>query len=124
MIRLGDIFPTPVEGLLSGQDVRFSNLGERTAFQPFLFCTGVSVPRSSSTQPGSSCATVLFSTTGSGGEMRQLLGLRFCRGRRKGSALKNLGGALHTDGVECRLSVGREIKLEIPVNGTNARFRT
>jgi len=34
--------------------------------------------------------------------------------RRKGSALKNLAGALHTDGGGCTLSVGREVKMEIP----------
>lgn len=37
------------------------------------------------------------------------------RSRRKGSALKNLAGALHADGVGCTLSVGREVKMEIPV---------
>jgi len=46
----------------------------------------------------------------------QFLALRFCRGRRKGSALKNLAGALHTDEGECTLSVGREVKMEIPVD--------
>ena len=45
---------------------------------------------------------------------RQFLALRFCRSRRKGSALKNLAGALHTDRVECMLSVGGEVKMEIP----------
>jgi hypothetical protein len=30
-------------------------------------------------------------------EKRQFLALRFCRNRRKDSALKNLAGALHTD---------------------------
>jgi hypothetical protein len=33
---------------------------------------------------------------------------------RKDFALKNLAGALHTDGVGCTLSVGREVKMEIP----------
>jgi len=33
-----------------------------------------------------------------------------------GSSLKNLAGALPTDGVGCTLSVGREVKMEIPVN--------
>jgi len=46
-------------------------------------------------------------------EKRQFLTLRFCCGRRKGSALKNLAGALHTDGVGCTSSVGREVKMEI-----------
>jgi hypothetical protein len=46
---------------------------------------------------------------------RQFLALRFCRSRRKGSALKNLAGALHTDRVGCTLSVGGEVKMEIPV---------
>jgi len=32
-----------------------------------------------------------------------VLALRFCRSRRKGSALKNLAGALHTDGGGCTL---------------------
>jgi hypothetical protein len=32
----------------------------------------------------------------------------------KGSALKNLAGALHTEAVRCTLSVGREVKTEIP----------
>src|SRR5437879_13179283 len=49
-----------------------------------------------------------------GWEKRQFLALRFCRSRLKGSALKNLAGALHTDGVACTLSVGREVKMEIP----------
>jgi len=47
---------------------------------------------------------------------RQFLALRFCRSRRKGSALKNLAGALHTDRVVCTLSVGGEVKMEIPDN--------
>ena len=29
---------------------------------------------------------------------------------------QNLARALHADGVECTLSVGREVKMEIPVN--------
>ena len=45
---------------------------------------------------------------------RQFLALRFCRSRRKGSALKNLAGALYTDRVGCTLSVGGEVKMEIP----------
>ncbi len=32
------------------------------------------------------------------------------------SALKHLAGALPTDGGACTLSVGREVKMEIPVN--------
>ncbi len=44
---------------------------------------------------------------------RQVLTLRFCCYRRKGSALKHLAGALHTDGVGCTSSVGREVKMEI-----------
>jgi hypothetical protein len=44
-----------------------------------------------------------------------VLTLRFCRSRRKSSALKNLAGALYTDGVGCTLSVGRKVKMEIPV---------
>jgi hypothetical protein len=46
----------------------------------------------------------------------QFLALKFCRSRRKGSALKNLAGALLADRVECTLSVGREVKMEIPAN--------
>jgi len=38
------------------------------------------------------------------------------RRRRKDSALKHLAGALHADGGGCTLSVGREVKMEIPVN--------
>ena len=48
-----------------------------------------------------------------GWEKRQFLTLRFCRSRRKGSALKNLAGALHTDGGWSTLSVGWEVKMEI-----------
>jgi hypothetical protein len=46
----------------------------------------------------------------------QFLAMKFCRSRRKGSALKNLAGTLHTDGAECTLSIGREVKMEIPVD--------
>jgi hypothetical protein len=45
---------------------------------------------------------------------RQFLALRFCHGRLNGSAFNNLAGALHTDRVGCTLSVGREVKMEIP----------
>jgi hypothetical protein len=48
-------------------------------------------------------------------EKRQFLALRFCRGRRKGSALKNLVRTLHADGIGYTLSAGREVKMEIPV---------
>ena len=34
--------------------------------------------------------------------------------RRKGSAGKNLAGALHANRVGCTLSVVREVKMEIP----------
>jgi hypothetical protein len=40
--------------------------------------------------------------------------LGFPRNRQKGHAVKNLAGALHTDVGECRLSVGWEVKMEIP----------
>ena len=40
-------------------------------------------------------------------------GLR-ASGRRKGFALKNLDGALPTDGIGCNLLVSRESKMEIP----------
>src|ERR1039457_7072086 len=49
-----------------------------------------------------------------GWEKRQFLALRFCRGRRKGSALKNLAGALHSDGGGYTLLVGRGVNMEIP----------
>jgi len=49
-------------------------------------------------------------------------GLRFCRGRRKGSAFKNLAGALHTDRAGCMLSAGRRVKKEFPVNVMLYRF--
>jgi hypothetical protein len=42
-----------------------------------------------------------------------VLTLRFCRGRRKGSALKSLAGALPTDEVGCTFSVRGELKMEI-----------
>ena len=45
---------------------------------------------------------------------RQFLALRFCHGRLNGSAFNNLAGALHTDRVGRTLSVGREVKMEIP----------
>jgi hypothetical protein len=41
--------------------------------------------------------------------------LVFSRSRREGSALKNLADALHNEGG-CTLSIGREVKMEIPVN--------
>lgn len=47
-----------------------------------------------------------------------VLTLRFCRGRRKGSALKSLSGALPTDEVGCTFSVGGEVKMEILAKGT------
>jgi hypothetical protein len=43
--------------------------------------------------------------------------------RRKGSALKNPAGALHTDGVGCTLSAGREVKMEIPDKTKEANRR-
>ena len=36
------------------------------------------------------------------------------RNRRKGSAAKNLAGALHAERVVCTLSVAGEVKMEIP----------
>lgn len=45
---------------------------------------------------------------------RQFLALRFCHGRLNGSAFNNLAGALNIDGAGCTLSVGREVKMEIP----------
>ena len=49
-----------------------------------------------------------------GWEKRQFLALRFCRSRLNGSTFNNLAGALHTTRVGCTLSVGREVKMEIP----------
>ena len=49
-----------------------------------------------------------------GWEKRQFFALKFCRRCRKGSALKDLAGALHTDAGGCTLSVGRELTMEIP----------
>jgi 6-phosphogluconolactonase len=49
-----------------------------------------------------------------GWEKRQFLALRFCRSRQKGSALKTLAEGLYTHGGDCTLSVGREVKMEIP----------
>jgi hypothetical protein len=46
--------------------------------------------------------------------MRQFSDLGFFRNRRKGRAVKNLAGTLHADRVGCTLSVGREVKMEIP----------
>jgi hypothetical protein len=43
------------------------------------------------------------------------LALRFCCGRRKGSAFKNVAAALHPDGIGSTLSVDQEVKMEIPV---------
>jgi hypothetical protein len=40
--------------------------------------------------------------------------------RRKGSALKNLAGALHNEGGGYTLSVGREVKMKIPGEGALA----
>jgi len=48
-------------------------------------------------------------------DKRQFLSLRLCRSRGKDPALKNLPGALHADGVGRMLSVGRKVKMEIPV---------
>jgi len=46
-----------------------------------------------------------------GSEKPQFLRLRFCRSRRKSSALKSLVGALPTDWGSA-LSVGRQLKME------------
>ena len=46
---------------------------------------------------------------------RQFLALRFCHGRLNGPTFNNLAGALHTDRIGCTVSVGREVKMEIPV---------
>jgi len=40
--------------------------------------------------------------------------LRFCSGRLKGSALKNLAGAFHADGGAHTLLPTRKVKMEIP----------
>jgi hypothetical protein len=49
------------------------------------------------------------------------LALRFCHDRLNGSAFNNLAGALHTDRVGCTLSVGREVKMEIPAYRRGSR---
>jgi hypothetical protein len=50
-----------------------------------------------------------------GSEKRRFWALGFPRGHRQGSALKNLAGELHTDGVGCMLPSCREGKKEILV---------
>ena len=45
----------------------------------------------------------------------QFWALGFSRNRRKGYAAKNPAGALHTEAIRHRLSVGREAKTEILV---------
>jgi hypothetical protein len=44
--------------------------------------------------------------------------LQHCLGlvSRKGSALKNLAGALHADGGGCTLLVDRKVRMEIPIH--------
>ena len=44
-----------------------------------------------------------------------VFGLGFFRNRRKGSAVKNLAEALQTEAVRYKLSLGWEVKTEIPV---------
>ena len=46
----------------------------------------------------------------------QFWALGFSYNRQRGSALKNLAGALPADGVGCTLSLVWEVKMEIPVN--------
>ena len=43
------------------------------------------------------------------------MALRFCRNRRKGYAFKNEAEALQTAAARYKLSVGREVKTEIPI---------
>ena len=50
-----------------------------------------------------------------GWEKRQFLALRFCCGRWKDFAFRNLAGALYSYGGGCTLSVGQEVKMEIPI---------
>ena len=52
-------------------------------------------------------------------ELDERLALRLYRSRRKFSALKNLAGALPTDGIGFTLSVVWEVKMEIPVDRVN-----
>jgi hypothetical protein len=47
--------------------------------------------------------------------MRPFSALGFFRSRRKGSAVKNLAGALYAYRVRYTLSIIREVKMEIPV---------
>lgn len=44
----------------------------------------------------------------------QFVTLGFSRNRRKGYAVKTPTGALHTEAVGYKLSLGREVKTEIP----------
>jgi hypothetical protein len=46
-----------------------------------------------------------------------------CRSSQKGSAVKNLAGALHADRVGCTLSVAWEVKMKIPVKSIDGSFR-
>ena len=47
------------------------------------------------------------------------LALRSCRSHRKGSALKSRAIALHSDTGRCTLSVGRKVKVDIPICRTS-----
>ncbi len=49
-------------------------------------------------------------------EKRQFWALGFFRARRKASVLKNLAGALRTEAVRCKLSVGLESKRKLRLN--------
>ena len=53
--------------------------------------------------------------------LAKYLGRNHVRGRRKGSALTNLAGTLCPGVVGCTLSVGGEVKMEIPANIGGAR---
>jgi hypothetical protein len=48
-------------------------------------------------------------------EEASVLGFEILLQPLEGSALKNLVGALHTDGGECMLLTGWEVKMKIPV---------
>jgi len=55
-----------------------------------------------------------------GWEKRQFFALRFWRSRRKGSSLKIMAGALHTDGGGCMLSVGGKSKWKFRLKLVNS----
>ena len=47
------------------------------------------------------------------------LALRSCRNHRKGSVLKSRAIALHSDTGRCTLSVGRKVRVDVPICRTS-----